>query len=135
MISVRRFDITQLVGGARVMAGSTFPLRFRQERVRELVRLVAEREGISQNELLEQAAEHEVVARGALLVEELEASAARLSAITAKAYRSLVESSLDDFANREGLPDPLRPRQITRHPGRITVGAGYGAVAAFEQAR
>ena len=38
------------------MAGSTFPLRFRHERVRELVRLVAEREGISQNELLEQDA-------------------------------------------------------------------------------
>lgn len=117
------------------MAGSTFPLRFRHERVRELVRLVAEREGISQNELLEQAAEHEVVARGALLVEELEASTARLRTLTAKAYRSLVESSLDDFAKAEGLPDPLRPRQITRDPGRITVDAGYGAVAAFEQAR
>lgn len=46
------------------MAGSTFPLRFRQERIRELVRLVAQREGISQNELLEQAAEHEVIAQG-----------------------------------------------------------------------
>ncbi|MHB8341497.1 MAG: hypothetical protein ACYDB7_10030 [Mycobacteriales bacterium] len=117
------------------MAGSAFPLRFRQERIRELVRLVAEREGISQNELLEQAAEHEVVARGALLVEELEASAARLSAITAAAYRSLVASSLDDFTAGESLPDPLRPRRITRHLDSSSVKAGCGAVAAFERAR
>jgi hypothetical protein len=121
------------------MAGSTFPLRFRQERIRDLVRLVAEREGISQNEFLEQAAEHEVVARGALLAEELEASATRLAAMTAAAYRSLVDSSLDDFAEGEGRPDPLRPRQIRRQSdtgtGTGTVEAGYGAVAAFERAR
>ena len=117
------------------MAGSTFPLRFRHERVRELVRLVAEREGISQNELLEQAAEHEVVARGALLVEELEASAARLRTLTAAAYKSLVESSLDDFAGGESLPDPLRPRRITRQPDSGRAGSGYGAIAAFERAR
>lgn len=117
------------------MAASTFPLRFRQERIRELVRVVAEREGISQNELLEQAAEHEVVARGALLVEELEASAARLRTITASAHRSLVESSLDNFAKGESLPDPLRPRQITRDRGGTRVQSDYGAVAAFERAR
>jgi hypothetical protein len=117
------------------MAGSTFPLRFRHERVRELVRLVAEREGISQNELLEQAAEHEVVARGALLIEELEASTARLRTLTTAAYRSLVESSLDDFAEGESLPDPLRPRQITPQPDSNSAKAGYGAVAAFERAR
>jgi len=116
------------------MAGSTFPLRFRQERIRELVRLVAQREGISQNELLEQAAEHEVVARGALLADELEASAARLGAMTASAYQSLVDSSLDEFAQGESLPDPLRARRITPHTDTSPAG-GFGAVAAFERAR
>ena len=117
------------------MAGSTFPLRFRQERVRELVRLVAKREGISQNEFLEQAAEHEVIARGALLAEELEASAAKLGATTAAVYESLVESSLDEFALGESLPEPLRPRQISRLADPVGEPAGYGAVAAFERAR
>ncbi len=117
------------------MAGSTFPLRFRQERIRELVRVVAEREGISQNELLEQAAEHEVVARGALLAEELEASAARLSALTSAAYSSLLEAGLADFAQGESRPDPLCARQITGHPETTSMEAGYGAVAAFERGR
>lgn len=116
------------------MASSTFPLRFRRQQIRELVRLVAEREGISQNELLEQAAEHEVIARGALLGEELEASAARLGAMTAAAYRSLLKSSLDDFAQGESLSDPLPQRQITRLP-EVGRSAGYGAVVAFQHPR
>ncbi len=111
---------------------STFPLRFRQPHIRELVRVVAEREGISQNELLEQAAEHEVVARGALLAEELLASATRLGTMSAAAYQSLVESSLEEFARGESLPDPLRSRLITRHPD---TDGGFGAVAAFGRAK
>jgi hypothetical protein len=132
MMSNCLFDITTGLKKDGDMTGSTFPLRFRQPRIRELVRLVAEREGISQNELLEQAAEHEVVARGALLADDLEASATRLGAMTAAAYQSIVESSLEEFARGESWPDPLRPRQITRH---ADTEDGFGAVAAFERAR
>ena len=114
------------------MPRSTFPLRFRKDRVRELVRVVAEREGISQNELLEQAAEHEVLARGALLADELEASAARLRAVTATAHDELVERSISEFVVAEGLPEPLRARQISRRPqGMVT--STIGAVAAFRR--
>lgn len=116
------------------MARPVFPLRFRKGYIRELVRDVAEREGISQNELLEQAAEHEVVARGALLADELEASAARLRATTSLA--GAVTASMDEFAAGEALAEPLRPRLIgrpeaARRPSRAS--ATLGAVAAFER--
>jgi hypothetical protein len=118
------------------MARPTFPLRLRNDRVRELVRVVAEREGISQNELLEQAAEHEVIARGALLADELEVSAAQLRAATTTTMSDLVETSVVEFAAAEALPDPLRPRQLTARglasPGSSPARrAGIGAVAAF----
>jgi hypothetical protein len=116
------------------MARSTFPLRFTDDRVRELVRVVAEREGISQNELLEQAAEHEVIARGGLLADELEASAAWLRAVTALTMAESVEASVVAFVEAEALPEPLRSRQIARSPlpPRSTPSA-IGAVAAFKQ--
>ena len=43
---------------------AVFPLRWRNEKLRILTAEVAARLGISQNELIEQAIEHEVVARG-----------------------------------------------------------------------
>jgi hypothetical protein len=116
------------------MTRPTFPLRLRNDRVRELVRIVAEREGISQNELLEQAAEHEVVARGALLADELEASAVRLRALRAATMDALIEASVREFTEAEALPDPLRPRQISRPPERAAAVTGaIGAVAAFRR--
>lgn len=114
------------------MARPTFPLRLRDERLRELVRIVAEREGMSQNELLEQAAEHEVLARGALLADELEASAARLRTVRAKAMTTLVEASVTEFVEAEGRADPLRPRRIER-PDESASASAIGAVAAFRR--
>jgi hypothetical protein len=115
------------------MPRPTFPLRFTQERVRDLVRIVAEREGISQNELLEQAAEHEVIARGALLADELEATAAALRAVTVSAMAKDVEASITAFAEAEALPDPLRARRITRSAESSPAGSSrIGAVAAFQ---
>lgn len=113
------------------MARPTFPLRLRDDRLRDLVRMVAEREGISQNELLEQAAEHEVLARGALLADELEASAARLRTVRAKAMTTLVEASVQEFVEAEARADPLRPRRIER-PDAASAGS-IGAVAAFRR--
>lgn len=115
------------------MTRPTFPLRIRNDRVRELVRLVAEQEGISQNELLEQAAEHEVVARGALLADELDACAARIRAARAGPAERLVEASVREFSEAEARPDPLRPRRISR-PGPASAEVGsIGGVAAFER--
>ena len=115
------------------MPRPTFPLRFTQDRVRELVRLVAEREGISQNELLEQAAEHEVIARGALLADELEAAAAHLRAVAAPAMAEGIEASITAFVEAEALPDPIRARRIARRPDPRPWGSSsIGAVAAFE---
>ena len=114
------------------MAAPTFPLRFRSEQIRALVREVAKREGISQNELLEQAAEHEVIARGALLAQDLEASLERLRSATNTARADLVERSIAEFSRGEARADPIRarrlpPREATppADPGRL------GAVAAF----
>jgi hypothetical protein len=114
------------------MARTTFPLRFTRERVREAVRRLAEREGISQNELLEQAAEHEVVARGALVADELEASAAHLRKTTARAMRQVVEASLEEFVEAEAYPEPLRPHKV-EGLSSPTPSTRIGAVAAFHR--
>ncbi len=114
------------------MARSTFPLRFTRERVREAVRRVAEQEGISQNELLEQAAEHEVVARGALLADELETCAAHLRTTTAPAMLQVIEASLEAFVEAEEYPDPLRPHRV-EGLGSPGPPSHIGAAAAFQR--
>lgn len=122
----------------RRMPAPTFSLRIRQPRLRELIREVAAQEKISQNELLEQAAEHELIARGALVTEDLTAAAAKLAALTDAAYQELVEASVAAVAEGEANPEPLRARQITRRPDD---GAGpvadedLVAVTAFQTAR
>lgn len=114
------------------MPRPTFSLRFTHEGLRDLVRIVAERDGISQNELLEQAAEHEVVVRGGLLATELEAAAAHLRTITAPSAAELIKQSVASFVEAEALPDPLRPRQFTRSPDESADNEPeLGAVAAF----
>ncbi len=116
------------------MARPTFSLRFSNEGLRELVRVVADREGISQNELLELAAEHEVVARGALLADELEALAARLRAASNALAADDVHASIASFIEAEALPEPVRGRRISREPLRVARDSSkIGALAAFER--
>jgi hypothetical protein len=79
-----------------------------------MIRDLAAREGVSQNELLEQAAEHEVIARGALLADDLESAAAQLRRISAQTYAALVEASVVSAAANEGVLDPLRARKTSR---------------------
>jgi len=108
---------------------SVFSLRLRKANLRESVRAIAKREGISQNELLEQAVEHEVVVRGALLADDLELAAAQMRALSARAYAELVEESLLSAGTSEARRDPLRVRQISRslelespdHQGSVVV--------------
>lgn len=113
----------------------TVSLRFSNPVLRERVRLLAAHIGVSQNEFLERAAEHEVVACGALLSRELEALAAQVGEMSAATRREQVEASKADFAAGEALPEPLRPRQIYREPtSAASTSSSIGAVAAFGRA-
>jgi hypothetical protein len=92
---------------------AVFPLRWRNERLRALTAEVASRLGISQNELIEQAIEHEVVARGAMLSEDLRAAADRLAELTQEQYERIQARSLERFVAGEGQLEPLQARPTT----------------------
>ncbi len=109
---------------------SVFSLRFRKANLRESVRVLARREGISQNELLEQAVEHEVIFRGALMADDLELASAQMRSLSVSAYAELVEESLLSAAASESGPDPLRVHQISRTPdleGAVRQPSAVGA--------
>jgi hypothetical protein len=91
---------------------AVFPLRWRNERLRTLTAEVASRLGISQNELIEQAIEHEVVARGAMLSEDLRAAADRLAELTQEQYELMQARGLESFVAGEGLSEPLQTRSM-----------------------
>ena len=89
---------------------AVFPLRWRNEKLRILTAEVAARLGISQNELIEQAIEHEVVARGAMLSEDLRSAADRLAELTDEQYERIQARSMDRFVAGEGQLEPLQAR-------------------------
>jgi hypothetical protein len=93
---------------------AVFPLRWRNERLRALTAEVAARLGISQNELIEQAIEHEVVARGAMLSDDLRAAADRLAELTQEQYERIQVRSLEHFVAGEGLFEPVQARPTQR---------------------
>ena len=66
--------------------------------------------GISQNELIEQAIEHEVVARGAMLSDDLRAAADRLAELTEEQYERIQARGVESFIAGEGLSEPLQSR-------------------------
>jgi hypothetical protein len=91
---------------------AVFPLRWRNEKLRTLTAEVAARLGISQNELIEQAIEHEVVARGGMLSEDLRAAADRLAELTQEQYERIQARGLERFVAGEGLSEPLHSRYM-----------------------
>jgi len=93
---------------------AVFPLRWRNERLRALTAEVAARLGISQNELIEQAIEHEVVARGAMLSDDLRAAADRLAELTHEQDERIQARSLEHFVAGEGLFEPVQARPTQR---------------------
>lgn len=122
------------------MATPVFPLRLRNARLRELVREVAAGLGISQNELIERATEHEVVARGAMLSEDLRLAADRLAELTDAHYQSLLDRSMDEVVAGEGQRDPLSVRRVQRptrtsSPRRLPAPPRTGVTEAYEAAR
>jgi len=111
MMSCRAFDITlQREEDLTIM--KVFPLRLHSQGLRDLVREVAASEHISQNELIEQAVAHEVLLRGATLVDDLERAAQRIGDLTDAEYAKIVDRSLTDFAEGEGLAEPLQAYAI-----------------------
>lgn len=102
---------------------AVFPLRWRNEKLRSLTAEVAARLGISQNELIEQAIEHEVVARGAMLSEDLRAAADRLAELTQEQYERIQVRGLENFVAGEGLLEPIQAR-----PAQAPVAADSAAV-------
>jgi hypothetical protein len=91
---------------------AVFPLRWRNEKLRTLTAELATRLGISQNELIEQAIEHEVVARGGMLSEDLRAAADRLAELTQEQYERIQTRGLERFVAGEGLSEPLHSRYM-----------------------
>ena len=112
------------------MASRTvFPLRWRDERLRALTAEVASRLGISQNELIEQAVEHEVVARGAMLSDDLRAAADRLVELTQEQYERIQARGVESFIAGEGLSEPVQSRLTPRAAAVDSVAVDRPAVA------
>lgn len=117
---------------------AAFPLRFHNSRLRQLVRDVAESEGVSQNELIEQAVEHEVVLRGAMHADDLAAAAVRLAEMSESVRRNAIERSIEEFGAGEGLREPLQA--VALHEGSAEVAGQadlvdpLGVSAAFRAA-
>jgi predicted transcriptional regulator len=115
---------------------SVFSLRLREPGLRDLVREVAHHEDISQNELIEQAVANEVLLRGATLVADLERAAERLAELTDSEHARIVDDSLTDFAEGEGLPEPLQAYalDIGELSEQVPEVDSLGVIAAFNSA-
>jgi hypothetical protein len=95
---------------------AVFPLRWRNERLRALTAEVASRLGISQNELIEQAIEHEVVARGAMLSDDLRAAADRLAELTHEQQERIQARGVEYYVAGEGQREPLQAQLFQPAP-------------------
>lgn len=121
---------------------SAFPLRLRSSELRELARLVAEHDHISQNELIEQALANEVLVRGATIVADLELAAQYLVELTDARYQQIVAKSLLEFGQGEALPEPLQAyaldpedvRSYRKRTARTQTADSLGVMAAFNAA-
>lgn len=122
---------------------SVFPLRLRSSELRELARVVAQHDHISQNELIEQALATEVLVRGATIVADLELAAAHLVELTDAQYQQIIAKSLLEFAEGESLPEPLQayaldPEDVRSYRTQTADGLGaadgLGVMAAFNAA-
>ncbi len=97
---------------------TVFPLRFESERTRELLRLVAQRQGTSMNRLAEEliARELEVLALG------LELSLSRTVELLRSYRGDLRAEAWSEFAEAESLPEPVQGRRT--HPDADHYGVG-----------
>ncbi len=121
----------------KAAARGAFPLRFKDEKLRELVREVAETEQVSQTDLIEEAVAHELIFRGARLANDLAEAADRISRLTELQRAELIDRSIDEFAAGESLPDPLQARALHSSSGQLEEPTAdpLGVLEAFNTAR
>jgi len=102
---------------------SAFPVRFENERTRELLRAVALHQRVSMNQLAEQMIEREleVMALG------IEGTLSRAIELL-RSYRGLGRAEAwDEFAEAEGLPEPVPTHRRLRE-----TDDPYGVARVFE---
>lgn len=104
---------------------ASFPLRFHDERTRELLRLVAERQQVSMNQLAEEliSRELDVLALG------LETTMSRTVELL-RAYRTDRRGAdWQAFAEAEALPEPVLARRVRSDDDPFGVAQAFEASA------
>lgn len=102
---------------------AAFPLRFESERTRELLRLVAERQGMSMNHLAEEMIERELE----VLALGLEVSLSRTVELL-RAYRGQGRAGAwARFAAAESLPEPAPARRVPSGSDPFGVARAFAA--------
>ena len=100
---------------------TTFPLRFENERTRELLRLVADRMGTSMNRLAEEMIERELE----VLALGLETNLSRTVELLREYRGEGRAEAWAAFADAEALPEPVPTRRI------LPDNDPYGVARAF----
>lgn len=121
-----------------VATRSAFPLRLRDERLRGLVRELAARDRVSQNEFIKSALEREVIVRGVLATDETADAAQRLRNLTEDQLAALVDRSVEEFVVGEAMRDVVEPTALHTPgtpSGLMAAPDRLGVFAAFEAAR
>ena len=103
----------------------TFPLRFRYEQTRQLLRFVAEQRGTSMNQLAEELIERELET----LALGLESKLSRTMEVVREYRGERRQESWSRFAQGEALDDPIQTRRLDVDEDP------YAVTQAFEAAR
>lgn len=104
---------------------TAFPLRFESERTRELLRLVAERQGTSMNHLAEEMIERELE----VLALGLEVGLSRTMELL-RTYRGEGRAEAwAAFADAESLPEPLSARRVRHDADPFGVARAFAVEA------
>lgn len=104
---------------------ASFPLRFENERTRELLRIVADRTNTSMNQLADRMIQRELE----VLALGLETSLSRTVELL-KAYRGDGRrEAWRSFADAEALPDPVQARRVESNEDTFGVARAFEAEA------
>jgi len=117
-----------------IMATKAFSLRFRRPGLRSRVAQVAAAAGVSQNEFLEQAAEHEVIIRGGMIQHDLESAAAALKEMAIQTRTELIKTSIIKTSESESAQEPIAARAVNSNQTEEVDSQQVGVVAAFYNA-
>lgn len=99
------------------MASSAFPLRFKNQSTKDMLRLVSDQLGIPMNDIAEEAVRQELVLLGAGIEAQLMQIVERLRQYDPE--RDMA-SSVAAVIEGESLPDPLQARQLSAETTLLT---------------